>query len=78
MNLREGELEELGVRLADEVKTTVMRPGDTLVLSMPRRITDMEYHHMVDVIHEYVPGVKVLIFPEAGDVRVFRPDGEKM
>jgi len=75
---RNKDLEALGVRLADEVKTTVIRPRDTLVIAMRRRVTMDEHHEMMDYIREFLPGVKVLVVPEAGDILVFRPDGEGM
>jgi hypothetical protein len=78
MDFREGELEELGVRLVDEVTTDVMRPGDTLVVAMKRQITDLDFHHLMDYVRECIPGVKVLVLSETGGIRVFRPDGEGM
>lgn len=75
---REEELHDLGLRLADEVQTAVIRPGDTLVVGMPRRITDQEYDEMASRMKYYIPGVRLLLFPETGWVRVFRPDGEGM
>src|SRR6185437_6746061 len=74
----DAEIEELGVRLTDEVKATVIRPGDTLVVAVKRRITEEEYHRMLEVVRSHIPGVKVLVIPEAGDIRVFRPDGQGM
>jgi hypothetical protein len=76
MAFRDGEIEALGVRLADEVKTLVIRRGDTLVLTTERRVTDQDFHEMMDYIRELVPGVRVLIIPEIGDIRVFRPEPE--
>lgn len=67
------DIEDLGLKIQDEVKSAVVRPGDTVVICFERRLNQEEYHTLIDWCNAAMPDVKVLALPEVKDIRVFRP-----
>lgn len=79
MAIRDGELEELGVRLVDEATTDVVRPGDTLIIRMERHLSMAEYHDTMDFLRDMLPSnLNFVILSGMDEIRVYRPGGEGM
>lgn len=72
-HITDPEIEALGLKIVDEVKSATVREGDTLIVSLDRQINMEEYRHLVEFCEIYIPMVKVLVLPEVKDIRVFRP-----
>lgn len=68
----------IGLAAELEVRTGVVRPGDTVIVGFNRRITDAENDEMLSRLKDIIPDVRFVAFPEVNALRVFRPDGEEM
>lgn len=77
--VRDGELEELGVRLVDEAKTDVVRPNDTMIIRLKRHISMQEHHDLMDYLRDMLPGtLNFVVISGVDEIRVFRPEGGEM
>lgn len=68
----------VGLAAEQEIKTGVVRPGDTIIVGFNRRLNMAEHNEMQNRLRVLFPDVKVIVFPEVEELRVFRPDGEGM
>jgi hypothetical protein len=69
---------KIGEAAQSEIKTGVVRPGDTIIVGFSRRISEQENHEIQDRLHFFLPDVRLVVFPEVEGIRVYRPDGEGM
>lgn len=60
-------------RLADAV---VVRPGDTLVVSVPRHLSAAEADELSASMRESLPGVKLVVIDQCTGLAVYRPEAE--
>lgn len=51
----------------------VVQPGDVLVVALNRRISMQELSEFKDHFERCVPGVRVVVIPEAVDMAVYKP-----
>jgi len=66
---------EARLRLSTEVDFTglTVRPGDTLILATPRRLSYKEFDEMRQQIEERLPGVKFVVLDSASGLAVYKP-----
>ncbi|MFF3848035.1 hypothetical protein [Streptomyces sp. NPDC002328] len=55
------------------VETTVIRPGDTVLVRMPSGTPAVQMERIVDRLRERLPGVEVLLLAGVDGVDVYRP-----
>ncbi|HLY73655.1 MAG TPA: hypothetical protein VKU80_06010 [Planctomycetota bacterium] len=67
--------QQLGAAAALEIKTGVVRPGDTVIIGFNRQITEQENDEMLRQLEVLLPDVKFVAFPEVTEIRVYRPQG---
>lgn len=71
-------IEALVPALHKEIRSQVVRPGDTLLLVMKRRLSDQEHHEIHDRLMELLPErLHVLLLTEVDEIRVYRPESDE-
>lgn len=63
---------DLNVRV--HVEVTVIRPGDTALVRMPRGTPQVQLETIADRLRERLPGVEVLLLSGVDGIDVYRPD----
>ena len=53
---------------------TVIRPGDTILVRMPRDTHRVQLEKVVDRLRERLPGVEVLLMAGVDGIDVYRPE----
>lgn len=56
----------------------VVNPGDSVLLSFGRRLTDQEAEEAQERISELLPGVRVVVVPEASNMALIPGGGHEI
>lgn len=63
--------EQLHVRIV-EAELSVIRPGDVVLLRMPREATAEQLHHIAEQLRERMPDVTFCVLTGVDGIDVFR------
>jgi hypothetical protein len=69
---------EVNLEIKGVIEGLVVKPGDTLLLSMQRRISDQECHEITTRIHDLIPGVFVIVMPQIDHIAIIPTDYQKI
>ncbi|MEV3980787.1 hypothetical protein [Nonomuraea sp. NPDC049758] len=64
------------LKIAWELGATVVRPGQTLVVCSPHRLSAMQADEIKQRIAARLPGVEVCLLPEVSQVLVYEADDD--
>src|SRR3546814_9104268 len=59
-----------------EVELTVIRPGDTALVRLPRDTTSAQAQELTARLKERLPGVELLLISGVDGIDIYRPDDE--
>lgn len=66
------------VDLKPGTTTATIHPGETLIIGMNRHVTMAEVHEMEEIFSDRIPGVQIVVVPNASNLAVYEPSEQQL